>query len=515
MTDRRLSRLPRRAGCALLAAAFALQALPLQAQTAALPALGDAAAEALDIPEEGRIAQEILRSARGDPAFLDDPVLQAYLESIFTPMLETARRSGQIGNDIDRPFAWVSFLVRDPSVNAFAMPGGLIGVHLGLIAMTEHPDEFASVLAHELSHVTQRHIARSIGGSQRTSMLALAAMIAGLVLAARSGNSDVAQAAVLGGQGAMIQGQLNYSRDMEREADRIGFGLLVGSGHDPAAMASMFERLAMANRLADNGSFPYLRSHPLTTERIAEARARVPDAAPGLPPPPLMHTLMRARASVLMDPGTTALQRVLATPGEALPVLYARALAAALLRDAAAGDALWPALQAAMRQPGLPADAARVLRLLGAELQLALGRPQAAAALLDEGDRSRTALLMRAQVARSVPDAALPPARVALEASVQALQAWVIEHPDDTAVWWALSQGAERLGQPVRARRAEAEARWSSGDLNGAIAALQTARRLPAGREAIELHVVESRWRVLEAERRKRMEEARMSRAGR
>ncbi|MCB1996281.1 MAG: M48 family metalloprotease, partial [Rhodoferax sp.] len=344
----------RRAGCALLAAALGLPGLPLQAQgmtgPGALPALGDTASEALDVAEEGRIAREILRSARGDPAFLDDPVLQAYLDSIFDPLVTAARRSGQIGADIDRPYVWTSFLVRDPSVNAFAMPGGLIGVHLGLIAMTVHPDELASVLAHELTHVTQRHIARSISGSQRTSLVALGAMLAGLMIAARGGNADLAQAALVGGQAAMLQGQLNYSRDMEREADRIGFGLLVDTGHSPAAMASMFEKLSLASRLNDSGNYPYLRSHPLTTERIAEARSRLPDGAmvPNVTAaPPLLHTLMRARATVLMDPSTDALQRWLQAPGDDLPGLYRRALAAARLRDAAAGDALWPMLQRA------------------------------------------------------------------------------------------------------------------------------------------------------------------------
>lgn len=495
---------------------LAASGLPLRAQNtglpATLPALGDAASEALDINDEARLAQEIMRGIRGDPAYLDDPVLQAYLASIFDPLVAMARRTGQIGADIDRPFAWLSFLVRDPSVNAFAMPGGLIGVHLGLIAMTEHPDELASVLAHELSHVTQRHIARSLGDAQRTGMVGIAAMLIGLVLAARGGSPDMAQAAIAGGQAAMLQGQLNYSRDMEREADRIGYGLLVGTGHAPGSMAAMFERLAMANRLNDSGSFPYLRSHPLTTERIAEARARVPEGARGEGPVPTMHALMRMRAAVLMDPGSMALQRALLAPGDDLPALYRRALAAVQLRDTAAMERALPAVEAAGAQPGLAAELRRVLRWLGAELNLALRRPEAAAALVDPDDASRPALLLRAEVVRSVPGAAQPPARAALEASVQALQAWVIDHAEDTGAWWALSQGAMALGQPVRARRAEAEARWASGDLNAALQTLQVARRLPPGDEAIELHVVEARWRVFEAERRRRLEEARRGR---
>jgi predicted Zn-dependent protease len=322
----------------------------------------------------------------------------------------------------------------------------------------------------------------------------------------------MAQAAVAGGQAAMLQGQLNYSRDMEREADRIGYGLLVGAGHAPGSMAAMFEKLAAANRLNDSGSFPYLRSHPLTTERIAEARARVADGAAPAAAVPTMHALMRARATVLMAPGTTALQRALQAPGDGLPALYRRALAAAQLRDAPAAEAALGPVLAAAERPGLAPEVRRALRWLAAEVHLALRRPEAALPLVAAADPSRPALLLRAEIARSRPNPGLPPARADLEVSVQALQAWVIDHPEDTGVWWALSQGAAALGQPARARRAEAEARWTSGDLNAALATLQTARRLPPGDEAIELHVIEARWRVFEAERRRRMEEARLNR---
>ena len=122
--------------------------------------------------------------------------------------------------------AWETFLVRDRSVNAFALPGGFVGVHLGLIAMTASRDELASVLAHELSHVTQRHIARGIASASRQSLVGLAAMLLGVLAASRAGSGDAAQAVIVGSQAAMVQGQLNFSRDMEREADRIGWGVL-------------------------------------------------------------------------------------------------------------------------------------------------------------------------------------------------------------------------------------------------------------------------------------------------
>ena len=131
------------------------------------------------------------------------------------------------------------------------------------------------MLAHELTHVTQRHIARSVTTSQRQSLLALAGLILGVLAASKGNSPDAAQAAILGGQAAAVQGQLNFSRDMEREADRVGFAVLREAGFAPVGMARMFEKLDYANRLNDNGAYPYLRSHPLTTERIAEAQSRL------------------------------------------------------------------------------------------------------------------------------------------------------------------------------------------------------------------------------------------------
>ncbi len=164
--------------------------------------------------------------------------------------------------------------MRDPSVNAFALPGGFVGVHLGLIAITVTRDELASVLGHEMSHVSQRHIARSIAGSSRRSLVSLAALIIGLLAASRSNSPDAVNAVVAGTQAATIQSQLNFSRDMEREADRIGFQVMIAAGFAPGGMAAMFEKMETSNRLNDYGGFPYLRTHPLTVERIGEARSR-------------------------------------------------------------------------------------------------------------------------------------------------------------------------------------------------------------------------------------------------
>src|SRR4051794_2379890 len=163
-----------------------------------LPALGDPEAEDFSVGTERKLGDQIMREIRRDPDYIDDPVLLEYLQTIWQPLLREARARGNIGPEIDARFAWEPFLVRDPSVNAFALPGGYIGVHLGLIAMTTTRDELASVVAHELSHITQRHIARSIASSNRQTLLGLASLVVGLLAAGRSHSPDAANAVIAG-----------------------------------------------------------------------------------------------------------------------------------------------------------------------------------------------------------------------------------------------------------------------------------------------------------------------------
>jgi ABC-type uncharacterized transport system permease subunit len=307
----------KKALAALLSASLALSTPWAQAQVR-LPALGDSASEDLPVGAERRLGEQIMREIKRDPAYLDDPVLLDYVRSLWGPLLQAARSRGDIGPEIEQAFAWNLFLVQDRSVNAFALPGGHVGVHLGLIAVTATRDELAAVLAHELSHVSQRHIARSMGSASRQGALGVAAMLLGVLIAARSSNPDAAQAAIAGGQAAMIQGQLNFSRDMEREADRIGYGVFRDAGFAAPGMAAMFDKLDQAGRLNDSGGFPYLRSHPLTSERLAEARSRLSDQAmrAGVGSDTL-HELMQARARALMDPTVDNWRRLVAQAQQA------------------------------------------------------------------------------------------------------------------------------------------------------------------------------------------------------
>jgi predicted Zn-dependent protease len=167
-------------------------------------------------------------------------------------------------------------LMREREINAFALPGGYMGINLGLIAVVGSRDELATVMGHELSHITQRHIARMLDKQSRQTPWMLAGMILGAIAASRSGRGggDLGQAMMVGTQAYAMNSQLGFSRDMEREADRVGFGVMTQAGYAPQGAASMFEKLQYASRLNDNGSYPYLRSHPLTSERIADMQAR-------------------------------------------------------------------------------------------------------------------------------------------------------------------------------------------------------------------------------------------------
>ena len=512
---------------AIMAAVCVLPA-PALAQVR-LPSLGESASADLSVADEKRIGESIMREGRRDPTYLDDPVLLDYLQSLWAPLVLAARQRGDIDADTGNYFAYELFLLSERSVNAFALPGGFVGMHLGLIGITTSRDQLASVLAHELAHVTQRHIARSIAPGQRSSMVGLAAILLGILAASRGASADVVNASIAGGQAAAIQGQLNFSREMEREADRIGYGMLGSAGFATAGMGEMFERMEVANRLNDAGNFPYLRSHPLTIDRIAEARSRtlVPGSAP--PSPPLAHALMQARARVLMDTSAQGLQRLVggatssSVLADRLAATYAGAMAAALMKDGPRMASAAPALDAALRlaQATSPREpmAERALLLLKAELQLARGNSSDAVSTLDgtpavdsPGVSPRPVLLLRARAAldwgRQQPQQAAPE----LRRMTEDLQAWVTNQPQDAAAWEQLAATAEGAGLQLRALRASAEARAAVGDLTGAIDRLRAAQgtsRSVAGQEFIEASVIDARLRQLVAERRQLALEAR------
>jgi beta-barrel assembly-enhancing protease len=512
------------------------QSLPVNETPLRLPALGESASDDFSVSAERRVGDQVMREGRRDPAYLDDPVLLEYLQSIWQPLVAAARKKGDIDPEIDRAFAWESFLVRDRSVNAFAMAGGYVGVHLGLIAITTTADQLASVLAHELTHVTQRHIARSIAPQQQASMLALAGVLLAVLVAGRSNNADGVNAAIMGSQAAAIQSQLNYSRDMEREADRIGFGVLGAAGFSTAGMAAMFDRMDLATRLSENSSYPYLRSHPLTVDRISEARNRTLFAGAKPSNPSLTHAVMQARARVLMDDSTQNLQRLnggtsSSTLADRVAALYAGALAASLLREhTRAAQQLDEAMQLARTASPREPAAERAITLQQAAAALARNDAPAALVALDSLRGSTTAsperatLLLRAQAQlqdkqQNSTGNPAPQRDLALRETTEALQTWLADQPQDALAWDLLAATSQALGLKLRSMRAGAEARAVVGDLSGAIDRLrvaQQASRTAVGQDFIEGSVIDARLRQLVALRRQIALDAREGRvAGR
>lgn len=229
-----------------------------------LPELGEASQTTLSPLQEWQLGESIMREIRADPSYLNDPPLNEYLTNLGYRLIS----SGD-----DSKTSLEVFAIRDNQINAFALPGGFIGVNTGLILLTQSESELSSVLAHESGHVTQHHIARILATQKQTLATSLAG-IAVAILAARY-NPQISQAAIVGTQAAAMQNQLNFTREHEKEADRIGLQRLDKAGFDVRAMPVFFEHLQKATRFAEGNAPSYLRTHPLTFERIADMQNRV------------------------------------------------------------------------------------------------------------------------------------------------------------------------------------------------------------------------------------------------
>ena len=242
----------------------ALCTLSLYSHAEGLPDLGDVSQEALSPQQERQIGEQSMLQIRADKSYLNDVEIADYLNWLGGSLVANSSEPGQ-------PFEF--FAINDNAINAFAMPGGFIGVNTGLITTSQNESELASVLSHEIAHVTQHHIARMISG-QKFDSLASMALIAAAILSARS-NPDAAMATIVGVSAGGIQRQINFTRVHEQEADRIGLAILQKSGFDTRAMPAFFERLQKASRLLEGNTPTYLRTHPVTNERVADVANRV------------------------------------------------------------------------------------------------------------------------------------------------------------------------------------------------------------------------------------------------
>jgi predicted Zn-dependent protease len=263
-------------GLKKLTVAFLAVLLPLQtiAQSATandLPDIGSPASSSLTIDDEYHIGLQVMRQLRDEGQIIEDPEATEYLQAL------GSRIVAQATGDSAQRFSF--FFVRDNTINAFALPGGFIGVNYGLVLATRNEAQLAGVLAHEIAHVTQRHIARRVRSQGRQSIATMAAILASILVGAATGSTDATMGGIAMAQGAAMQQSINFTRANENEADRVGMGFLASAGFDPYGMPDFFEtmgrRTAISTSTNSRNALPeILQSHPVTSNRIAESRAR-------------------------------------------------------------------------------------------------------------------------------------------------------------------------------------------------------------------------------------------------
>jgi len=341
-----------------------------------LPDIGNPAAATISVDEERQIGEMITKQLRDQGKIIDDPEVDEYVQSL------GSRLASQASDPATRQFRY--FVVNEPGINAFAIFGGFIFCNYGTILASGNESELASVLAHETAHVTQRHLARMIN-AQSHQGLEQAATILGAILIGvlAGGNGSAMEGAIAAAQGAVIQQQINFTRAQEYEADRVGIGFLAAAGFDPQAMANFFEQMSRQEGL--NGAWvpEMLRDHPVTSNRVAEARARAAQYERRKPVQSVGYSLIKERL------------RVITTSREQLIQLSSNI--------------------ATEHEPGLDKNYGQALTLM------AIGRPAAAVAVLEplvahhEGNTLLHAALGQAQIQAKETKAGLATFENALE----------------------------------------------------------------------------------------------------
>lgn len=456
-----------------------------RAQESTLPDMGSSAGELLSPQQEEEYGAYTLYELRRLGYVLDDPLIESWLDDM-------GQRLGAASDRPQQPYTF--FMMSDRQINAFATLGGYIGINAGLVLTAESEDEVAGVLAHEISHVTQRHVLRAVERAKRDQLPIMLAML-GAIIAAQSGggNGDAIQAAVIGSQALAAQRQINYTRSNEAEADRIGIQTLSRSGYDVEGMASFFERLEKASR-GNSGGYQmpdYLRSHPVTTTRISEARQRA-ERFHASPPPSASSSAPRQNPLL---PGGLSLDTSVRKPipmfdwaRERLRVLSASNPQAAVreyqaLRDLPQTDARRYGMALAQMMAGYPAAAETALQALAQKdpgqlwVRLALAENARVAkndalsrqryeALLQQYPENRAVSLAYAQMLNSTSE------RSDGQRAQRVLRPLLSSSGDNPLFQKTFGRSAEIAGDVPRAGEAFAEAAYLNGRAEDALSQL-------------------------------------------
>ena len=286
-----------------------------------LPELGSPASAVLSQTDEYRLGAMVTKELRDQNALIEDPEISEYVNGVGQRLASQSAEGG-------RHFQY--FVIKDPVINAFAVPGGFVFINAGLVLATSTESELASVMAHETAHVTQHHIARMIADQSKQSITSVAAVLAAILLGAIGGGQAI-EGGLAAAQGLAVQHQINFTRDNEMEADRVGIGFLAGAGYDPNAMAGFFETMSRHEGLAATYIPAMLIDHPVTTDRVAEARARAAQFPTHQVHDSQSYELIRERVRVLTATGDVDLAgqyaQKIAHGGDTLGNRYGEALA--------------------------------------------------------------------------------------------------------------------------------------------------------------------------------------------
>lgn len=442
----------------LLSLAVALPAPLVAADPLNLPDLGDASSGIISPAQERRLGEDFMRHARQSLKFLDDPEISTYLQRLGQRLVSHSDKPGM---------SFHFFVVDDPTINAFAVPGGYIGVHTGLMLAVENEAELASVLAHEISHITQRHIPRMLAEQQRTTLPAMAAMLAAVLL----GGGQGGEAAVALTGATLAQKGISFTRASEEEADRIGIRLLAASGFDPRAMPAFFERMQQMNRVNETNLPEFLRDHPVTTARIADARARAAQYPYRQVPDSLDFRLVQAKLRAIAPGDPADIVRTFAanvedqksTNIDAERYGYAVALVRAQRYDAARGQ---------IRRLLAHSPNNLFYRILQAQTEIEAGHIQAGLRYYaDTYQHEPTYYPLAIDYARAlVRNDHAPEAEPILRAALK-------DRPDDPQLYKLLSESLAAAGKTAESHQALAEHYYLNGNPNAAIEQLQLASR--------------------------------------
>lgn len=423
-----------------------------------LPDLGDESAAVLSPREERRIGEDFMRQARAQLDILDDPELNEYLRRLGRRL--TVGAEGESG--------FYFFFVNNSSINAFAVPGGYIGVHTGLMLAARSEDEIAAVLAHETAHITQRHIPRMIAESRRITGPALAAILAGILIAASGGQGG--EAAIALATAGLAQNEINFTRSFEQEADRIGMNILNTAGFDARAMPSFFEQMEVLGRLYENNLPEFLRTHPVTVRRIAESRNHAENFPPRNSPTGGAFAHMQARLRVLGNKPEEALKLFPGKPesGDAdRPPADRYGYALALVANKRPEDARRETVLLLKSDPDYAP-----YHVLRAELELAAGnKPAGLQAYAEAARRFPASLAITQRYASALLKNGQPgQARALLDKAIR-------QQPDEPTLYKLLASAAGESGKKMEAHRAFGEHYFLLGQPRAAIEQFELAVR--------------------------------------